>query len=156
MINLIRELKDDDIQEAMELVWCVFEEFEAPEYSDEGIENFKLFIECNSIIERINSGRMKMFGYFIDDKLVGIVGVREIKHISLLFVDKDFQKRGFARQLFQKALNFCKEESRELKEITVNSSPYAVDVYHKLGFVDTDIEQIVDGICFIPMKLAID
>ena len=36
--------------------------------------------------------------------------------------------------------------------ITVNSSPYAVPVYHKLGFVDTDVEQISDGMRYTPMK----
>lgn len=38
------------------------------------------------------------------------------------------------------------------KTITVNSSPYAVPVYHKLGFIDTDTEQLSDGIRYIPMK----
>lgn len=36
--------------------------------------------------------------------------------------------------------------------ITVNSSPYAVPVYHKLGFVDMDVEQISDGMRYTPMK----
>ena len=36
--------------------------------------------------------------------------------------------------------------------ITVNSSPYAVPVYHKLGFVDTDVGQISDGMRYTPMK----
>ena len=35
---------------------------------------------------------------------------------------------------------------------TVNSSPYAVPVYHKLGFIDMDSEQLSDGIRFTPMK----
>ena len=33
----------------------------------------------------------------------------------------------------------------------VNSSPYAVDVYHKLGFTDTDKEQMTNGIIYTPM-----
>ena len=39
--------------------------------------------------------------------------------------------------------------------ITVNSSPYAVDVYKKLGFVIEEDEQTVDGIRFTKMKLEI-
>ena len=35
---------------------------------------------------------------------------------------------------------------------TVNSSPYAVPVYHKLGFIDMDSEQLADGMRFTPMK----
>jgi len=36
-------------------------------------------------------------------------------------------------------------------EITVNSSPYAKEVYHHLGFEDTDQEQITCGMRYIPM-----
>ena len=155
MSNLICELKNDNIQEALELVWSVFNEFEAPEYSVEGINNFKLFIDYNSMIERISSGSVKMFGCFIDNKLVGIIALKEMKHICLLFVDKNYHRNGFARQLFQKALIACKEENSELKQITVNSSPYAVEVYQKLGFIATDTEQVVDGIRFTSMKFCI-
>ena len=46
MVQLaIRLLNADDIIPAMDLVWRVFFEFEAPEYSEEGIAEFKVFIE---------------------------------------------------------------------------------------------------------------
>ena len=35
---------------------------------------------------------------------------------------------------------------------TVNSSPYAHEVYKHLGFVDTDNEQCISGIRFYPMR----
>ena len=38
--------------------------------------------------------------------------------------------------------------------ITVNSSPYAVPVYRKLGFVETDTEQLADGMRYTPMKFV--
>jgi len=36
--------------------------------------------------------------------------------------------------------------------MTVNSSPYAVPIYHKLGFKDTGSEQVVNGLRFTPME----
>ena len=36
--------------------------------------------------------------------------------------------------------------------MTVNSSPYAVPIYHKLGFYDVDSEQVVKGVRFTPME----
>lgn len=57
------------------------------------------------------------------------------------------QRQGIGRKLW----NFLRENSSS-KTITVNSSPYAVPVYHKLGFIDTDTEQLSDGIRYIPMK----
>lgn len=48
--------------------------------------------------------------------------------------------------LFQKVLENC-----TANEITVNSSPYAAEIYHHLGFVDNAKEQITDGMRYIPM-----
>ncbi|WP_227450203.1 hypothetical protein [Clostridioides sp. ES-S-0108-01] len=50
---LIRELKEDDIKNALDLIWNVFEEFESPDYCNEGIKTFHKFIEYNSIIEKV-------------------------------------------------------------------------------------------------------
>ena len=35
---------------------------------------------------------------------------------------------------------------------TVNSSPYAHEIYKHIGFVDTDTEQCINGLKFYPMK----
>lgn len=40
-------------------------------------------------------------------------------------------------------------------KITVNSAPFAIDFYHKIGFKDTGKEQTVDGIRFLPMQISI-
>jgi len=69
----------------------------------------------------------------------------------MLFVKKDYHRRGIARSLFQTAVKeICKKQDN-VSKITVNSSPYAVEVYHRLGFVDIDKEQTVNGIRFTPM-----
>lgn len=41
------------------------------------------------------------------------------------------------------------------REITVNSSCYAVDFYHKLGFKDLEPEKEIGGIKFTPMKIEL-
>ena len=56
--------------------------------------------------------------------------------------------KGIGKRLF---LYMLKDNQPE--KLTVNSSPYAVPVYHKLGFCDVDEEQIVNGIRFTPMEL---
>lgn len=35
---------------------------------------------------------------------------------------------------------------------TVNSSPYAVEVYRHLGFTPTNTEQLTNGIRYTPMR----
>lgn len=48
----------------------------------------------------------------------------------------------------------CKRQN-EISHITVNASPYAIEAYHHLGFVDTAKEQTVNGIRFTPMSYSI-
>lgn len=40
----------------------------------------------------------------------------------------------------------------EVQVFTVNSSPYAVEVYRHLGFFPTDTEQVTNGIRYTPMR----
>ncbi|WP_081998881.1 GNAT family N-acetyltransferase [Robinsoniella peoriensis] len=39
--------------------------------------------------------------------------------------------------------------------ITVNSSPFAIPVYHKFGFVDTDTEKVTNGLMYTPMEISL-
>ena len=73
--------------------------------------------------------------------------------------------RELKRKESQAALELCgKEFLREFEapddhvdevyqgRMTVNSSHYAIPIYHRFGFHDTDQEQIQDGIRFTPME----
>ena len=37
-------------------------------------------------------------GAFMDERIVGILGVRNVNHVSLLFVDRDHHHQGIADQ----------------------------------------------------------
>lgn len=147
----IKELDIKDLQEALDLVWKVFLEFEAPEYADEGVHEFKQFIEYDNMLLNLSSNGYLMWTCSDGDNIVGILSTRPPCHISLLFVDKEYHRQGIARALFEKMTEYFRLATK-YSEITVNSSPYAAEAYHKLGFVDTDTEQIVNGIRFFPMK----
>lgn len=146
----IRELKEEDIRNALNLIWKVFEEFEVPDYSSEGVEEFKKFISIDNIINKFKKNELRLWGYFNDYKLIGIIGIRNLNHICLLFIDKDYHRKGIGKKLF----NIVKEKCiryEVIKNITVNSSPYAIEFYHRLGFIDTDKQQISKGIKYTPM-----
>ena len=49
----IRQLEPFEIDEAITLIWEVFLQFEAPDYSDEGIQSFKDFIENDEILKTL-------------------------------------------------------------------------------------------------------
>lgn len=146
----IRPLQNDDIAPALALVWQVFSEFEAPEYTEQGVREFASFIEHDAIKKRIESGDLLFWGCFDGDDLTGVIATRNTNHICLLFVRKEHHRKGIARRLYSAVLESC--EAQSFNEITVNSSPYAAEAYRHLGFADTDSEQIINGIRFIPMR----
>lgn len=139
----IRRLTQADLPEAMDLVWSVFLEFEAPEYSQEGIDEFKKFIDGET-----SEMTIRMHGAFSNNDLLGVIATRsEGSHIALFFVKKEHHNKGIGSRLFEHIMPLTESDS-----ITVNSSPYAANIYRKLGFTDTDSEQLTNGIRYIPMK----
>lgn len=147
----IRPLDTGDLASAIELVWRVFCEFEAPDYSDDGTAEFKAFIGQNSMADKMASGEFKLWGAFEAEKIVGVISIKPPLHISLLFVDKQYHRRGIARDLLATVLNDTSVTCGH-NCITVHSSPYAVQIYHRLGFAPTYSEQNLKGIRFTPMK----
>ena len=154
-IKQYRKIKQEELPETLALVRKVFDEFEAPYYSEEGVTSFYKFIDLNNMSEQYSSGSLYFYGCFVNDIIVGMIAVKDFVHISLLFVDKQYHKQGIAKKLFNAVLKTCQEKNPSLKTITVNSSPYAVDVYHKFGFSDVSSEQVMDGIRFTPMELKL-
>lgn len=138
---MIRPLILEEIPCALQLIWKVFLEFEAPEYSYEGVKTFHDFINDKKEI-----GSLTLYGAFCESKLVGVIAMRGGSHISMFFVKKEYHRMGYGRRLFETVL-----QNTIATKITVNSSPYAVEVYHKLGFKNISDEQVKDGIRFTPM-----
>ena len=139
----IRPLREAEIRAASALVRRVFAEFEAPDYAQEGIDVFHRFIAPEALTEQFRTGALMLWGAFRQDTLAGVAAVRNRSHISLLFVDASCHRQGIAR-------DFCRTDPA-VSRITVNSSPYAVEIYRRLGFTATDAERVTDGIRFTPM-----
>lgn len=151
----IRPLYRDEWADAMQLAWNMFLIYEAPEYSTEGIKNFQDFIKDPILKKMFISGQYQTFGAFIGHTIIGILGVRNRSHISLLFVDQEYHHQGVATALLKRLFQYAKTEMG-IHEMTVNSSPYAVGFYHKIGFMDLGKEITTDGIRFTPMLISLD
>lgn len=149
----IRQLQGFELEEALALVWEVFSQFEAPGYSDEGIEEFWRFIDLEYMVMRTGEGSMTFWGAFEDDYLVGVCAFRGFNHISLLFVDPEYHRRGIATALVKKAVSDCKRIDESVDSITVNSSEYALPFYTAIGFEKTGELTEDNGIKYIPMKI---
>ena len=153
--KIISIMNIEELEETMSLVKEVFDEFEAPYYTKEGIESFYKFANYENIKEKLNES-MQIFVEKDNNKIIGMIAIRDYSHIALLFVKKEYHKQGIATKLMNTAIEYCKQNNSSLKNITVNSSPYAVEFYHKKGFEDINKEQTVNGIISTPMRLKIN
>lgn len=145
----IRRLPMTDLTPAMQLVWQVFLEFEAPVYSAEGVQVFHEYIQLPFIQPKLENGELVIWGAYAPE-LVGLVALRNSSHISLLFVTKEYHRKGVATALLQAVCSACLADGAT--SLTVNSSPYAVPFYRAVGFIETDTVQVINGIQFTPMK----
>ena len=139
----IRQIDDAQPTDALNLIWTTFLQFVAPDYSEEGVLSFRDFIENQEVIRSL-----EFWGAYEGKELRGVIASNENrKHICCFFVKAQYHRQGICRKLWE---HFLKESSS--RQITVNASPYATAVYHKLGFTDTDTEQLEDGMRYTPMK----
>ena len=96
---------------------------------------------------RERTRKLDFYGAYDGETLAGVLCMRAPQHIGGFFVDGAYHRRGIGRRLFE---TMRRDYDRQV--FTVNSSPYAVEVYRHLGFVPTDTEQCTNGLRYTPMR----
>lgn len=149
-----RKITKSELPQVVELTLRVFDEFEAPEYPSEGVQTFhnimadELFLNQICIYGAFDESAGTVQSADTTSKLAGIIATRNNgNHITLFFVDKNYHRKGIGRNLFELV-----KADNTTGTLTVNSSPYAVEVYKHLGFTPTGPEELKDGIRSTPME----
>ncbi len=150
----IRSAYRDDWDDAMALAWKTFMQFEADVYTAEGVRNFEDFITDTTLHRMFIMGVYQMFVALDRKQIVGMLTLRNTSHISLLFVDEKYHRRGIGRALIGYLQEYLLSET-SISKITVNAAPYGVAFYHKLGFRDLRPEEEKDGIKYTPMEFVL-
>lgn len=153
MTYSIRPLQSDGFAAAYELAWNTFTVSLSEHYTDEGRESFRSFLYSGDIEDMYMTGNFVMYGCFSDNELIGVGGLMKQCHISLLFVDPGYQRRGIGRLLAEKMISAA--DAFGCDSVTLNAAPDAVGFYKAIGFEETDMERISDGILYIPMKYSL-
>lgn len=148
---IIRKAVMADWEETMAMSWRTFLKYEAKDYGMEGVDSFRNFISDPLLRRMFLLGTYHMYVAVHGNKIVGMVSLRDKNHISLLFVDEVYHKRGIGRRLIETIGAFAKEEYGK-EEITVNAAPYGLNFYKKLGFTSTSPLLTNGGIKYTSMK----
>lgn len=147
-----RKLEKGYVNQVSAFIKSVFNQFVAPEFTQEGIDEFMKYIQPDTLINHLEKNHFGILAS-VKTKIIGIIIVRDYKHLALFFVDSQFQQKGVGKKLFRRALEHCSIHDGKSLQITVNSSPNSVNAYRKLNFKPTDKEQCVNGIRFVPMAM---
>ncbi len=156
MDNLIeyRQMKQGDEIQVFTLITEVFNQFVAPKFSQEGIEEFLKYIQPDVLDNHFKSNH---FGFIalVGSKVIGVIVIRDYSHIALFFVDSKHQRKGIGRELLRMALERCRFHDIKTSHVTVNASPNSENAYIRLNFESTKNEQCVNGIRFVPMSITL-
>ena len=140
----IRILRGHEVSEANQLIKDVFMRQIAPTYVEEGIQTFLSSFNDEHILSLMKEQHLLMLGAF-DEKLVGVIGIRDLKDIQSLFVDPTYQGQHVGTKLLKSAKQLM------YGDIYVNSAPSAETFYRSQGYQRVHDEQVVHGIRFVPM-----
>jgi len=73
--------------EVCELITRVFDEFIAPDFSPEGVDEFLKYIQPDALRERSETDHFTLVATLAEE-LVGVIEIRNHNHVSLYFVDQ--------------------------------------------------------------------
>jgi len=147
---VFRPARHDDATDISALIQLFLHEFTISA-DGSGAEQFLASVTAEAEAGYIANSRYRYITAFAGDVLAGFIAIRDRSHIFHLFVAPAFQRKGLAARLWQAEL----ELAPDLEFFTVNSSPFALPVYERFGFVKAGPQVEMHGICFVPMRLAL-
>ena len=158
MDNLIcRLMRSGDEEAVSQLVQKSFHRFIAGDYKPEGLKTFLEDTSSKGISRILGKWPLAIVaeakGGSGDAAIVGVLALRLANHISLFFVEESWHGKDVGTLLLKEAVRRTQKAHPDVHAITVNSSPYAVGFYEKMGFKRRGPEQYMDGMLVNPMKL---
>lgn len=141
----VRWARESEWAPAMKMIWRTFLKFEGKDYTREGIKNFFDFITDDDLYVAFLRGRYQMMVALDGDEVIGAGSLRNRNHLSLLFVDEKYHRRGVGSAILNRLCDYLAWEAGE-QFISVKAAPYAVGFYKKLGFYVVKPEAEYSGI----------
>ena len=93
------------------------------------------YMSAQELIDEFNN-EVRMFGYHKNDKLVGVIGVQEVKDVTLIrhaYTLSSYQSKGVGSALLEYLLK--KNQNTRLLVGTWRNATWAIRFYEKFGFI---------------------
>ena len=144
----IRRFKKKDSKEVSNLIFKIFEEFNAKDLPKRSIQ---FFMEKYSEKE-ISEKWIKDYVIIVEDKnkIIAIGRAKKNGWITHCYVDKDYMNEGIGKVVMYRLENWLKRTRN--RKILLNSSPYALGFYKSLEYKPRGRKKSHHGIQMYPME----
>lgn len=147
---MIETARPENAAEIARLIQDSFDAFVAPDYSPEGVEFFQSISSVDEYSRRLREGNPAWIKRGVDGGADGYIEIRDGHHVARFFVAPDRIGIGIGKALHAIAEAHCRTVGEG--KMTVYSSPFAVRVYERLGYVRTGDDLVINGMRTIPME----
>ncbi len=144
----IRPARPDDLAAISAICMAAFHEAVAPSLSAQGVATFTQVAAADAFAERLQ-GDNHMLVAEREDRIVGVIELKEGRHLAMLFVAPACQGQGIGHALLQAVLPQLRTPA-----MSVRASLNAVPTYQRYGFViDGEVGEF-NGLVYQPLSLA--
>lgn len=143
-------MEDKDVEAVSATCMASFLRSVASTLSKEGISTFSNIAASSAFLDRMKGDNLMLVAEK-DGKIEGVIELKEGRHVAMLFINPECQKKGIGRKLLLTALNHAKVEV-----ITVSASLPSVSAYKKYGFECKGEIGESAGLLYQPMDIKLN
>lgn len=147
----VRWARAEDWTQTIRMIWATFVKYEGKDYSEEGIRKFFDFLTDEELYLSFLKGEYRLMVALDGERIIGAGSVRDRNHLSLLFVDSAYQRRGVGSTILDMLCSYLEAEAGE-RYMSLQAAPIAVNFYRKQGFRAVHPEVEYAGIRVTPME----
>ncbi len=144
----IRPARPDDLAAISAICMAAFGDAVAPSLSAQGVATFAQVASVGAFAQRLQEDNYILVAER-ENRIVGVIELKEGRHLAMLFVDPACQGQGIGHALLQAVLPQLRTPA-----MSVRASLNAVPAYQRYGFViDGEVGEF-NGLVYQPLSLA--
>lgn len=153
----IRPLRPSEVASASALVRESFVRLASGDWEDEARQRFVHDCDPDGLGLKITAASYSA-GAFRGDRLLGFLLMPSPTVLGMLFVHPNSLRQGIATALWESARFRLKSGFPQVTTVELNSTPFALGFYRRLGFVPLSAEFIREGAravrmaCWLPAR----
>lgn len=146
----VRTMLQRDLRAVSKVCIRAFRHSVAATLSREGGRTFARVTRPKAFAERMQNDNL-MFVAEKAGRVVGVIELKEGRHIAMFFIEPDCQRQGVGRRLLDHACLHTREPV-----LTVNASLTSVSAYQRFGFQHNGEVDESGGLVYQPMQITLN